>query len=108
MNRETRKLVRRMKSHRLVRATIPTIAATIRPARISGSEKARTRIQMAPIMTIVRHASPNSNLRLKSMLLHSPIKRAPAQAELGRGQRHVEMVHPQRPLDHLLFELVKV
>ena len=58
--------------------------------------------------TIVRQASPNSNLRLKSMLLHAPVERAAAEPELGGGKRNVEMVHPQRALDHLLFELVEV
>ena len=56
----------------------------------------------------MRHASPNSNLRLKSMLLHAPVKRAAAEPELGGGERDVEMVHPKRALDHLLFELVEV
>ena len=56
----------------------------------------------------MRQASPNSNLRLKSMLLHAPVERAAAEPELGGRERDVEMMHPQRALDHLLFELVEV
>src|SRR5438270_3674463 len=108
MNRETRKFVRRMKFHRLASAKTPSSAATIRPARTPGVVAALAISRIDPIRRIVRQASPNSNFRLKSMLLHAPIKRAARQAELGGGKRHVEMVHPQRPLDHLLLELVEV
>ena len=42
------------------------------------------------------------------MLFHAPVKRAAAEAELGRRKRNIEMVHPERALDHLLLELVEV
>src|SRR3954469_13923775 len=108
MKRETRKFVRRMKFHRLAIAKIPTSAATIRPARTPGVVAALAISRIDPMRRIVRQASPNSNLRLKSMLLHAPVKRAARQAELGSGKRHVEMVHSKRALDHLLLELVEV
>src|SRR3954451_24462560 len=108
MNRDTRKLVRRMKSHRLAMAAIATRSATIRPARTPGVDSAKPTSAMAPTRRTVRHARPNSNLRLKSMLLHAPVERAPAEAEFGGGKRHVEMVHSKRPLDHLPLELVEV
>src|SRR4051812_10360405 len=108
MNRATRKFVRRMNSHRLATATIATTMATMSPALTPGVETALATSRMAAMSTIVRHASPNSNLRLKSMLLHSPVQRAAAQPELGRRERDVEMVHPQGALDHLLLELVEV
>src|SRR4051812_927931 len=97
-----------MKFHRLASAITPTTVATTSPARTPGVAAALATSRMAPIRTIVRQASPNSNFRLKSMLLHAPIKRAPAQPQLGGGERDVEMVHPQRPFDHLLLELVEV
>src|SRR5206468_3142170 len=108
MNRDTRKFVRRMKFHRLASAKIPTSAATIRPARTPGVIAAFAISRIDPMRRTVRQASPNSNFRLKSMLLHAPIKRAARQAELGGGKRHVEMVHPQRPFDHLFLQLVEV
>src|SRR5690349_6489185 len=97
-----------MKFHRLASAMMPTIEATTRPARTPGVVAALAISRIDPMRRIVRQASPNSNLRLKSMPLHAPVKRAARQAELGGGQRHVEMVHPQRPFDHLLLELVEV
>src|SRR3954447_15094209 len=108
MKRETRKFVRRMKFHRLAIAKIPTSAATIRPARTPGVVAALATSRIAPMRRIVRQASPNSNLRLKSMLLHAAIERAPAEAQLGRGERNVEMMHPKRALYHLLLELVEI
>jgi hypothetical protein len=42
------------------------------------------------------------------MLLHAPVKRSAAEAEFAGRQGYVEVVHAQRALDHLLFELVKV
>ena len=42
------------------------------------------------------------------MLFHAPVERAAAEAELGGGKRDIEVVHPQGPLDHLLFGLVEV
>src|SRR5689334_17272578 len=108
MNRETRKLVRRMKFHRLASAATPMSAATISPARIPGVIAALATSRTAPTSRIVRHASPNSNLRLKSMLLHSAVERAARKAELRCSQRNIEMVHSKRALDHLLFELVEV
>src|SRR5881227_4026764 len=108
MNRDTRKFVRRMKFHRLASAKIPSSAATIRPARTPGVVAALAISRIDPMRRIVRQASPNSNFRLKSMLLHAPVKRAARQAELGGGKRHVEMVHPERQFDHLLLELVEV
>src|SRR5690348_4598332 len=108
MKRDTRKFVRRMKSQRLAKEAIATSAATTRPARTPGVSSALMTSRTAPTKTIVRHASPNSNLRLKSMLLHAPVERSAAETELGGRGRNVEMVHPERPLDHLPFELVEV
>src|SRR5690349_2808132 len=108
MKRDTRKFVRRMKLHRLASAATPISAATMSPARIPGVVAAFATSRIAPTSRIVRYASPNSNLRLKSMLLHSPVERSAREAQLRRRQRHVEMVHAKRALDHLLFELVKV
>src|SRR2546423_8517108 len=108
MKRETRKLVRRMKFHRLAIAPIPISAATTNPARTPGVAAALATRRTAATRTMVRQASPNSNLRLKSMLLHAPVERAAAEAELAGGKRDVEVVHSKRPLDHLLFELVEV
>src|SRR3954447_6892742 len=108
MKRDTKKLVRRMKFHRLVSAKIPTSAATIRPARTPGVIAALAISRIDPMRRIVRQASPNSNFRLKSMLLHAPVQRATRQSKLGSGKRDVEMVNPERPLDHLLLELVEV
>src|SRR5690349_22378677 len=98
MNRATRKFVRRMKFQRLAIAATPMSAATTSPARIPGVVAAFAISRIEPISSSVRHASPNSNFRLKSMLLHAPVERAARQAQLGGGQRDVEMVHPQRPL----------
>src|SRR6185369_14036618 len=56
----------------------------------------------------VLHASPNSNLRLKSIFLHPAIERPAAEAELARGKRDVEMVHPERALDHLPLQLIEI
>src|SRR6478672_756841 len=108
MKRETRKLVRRMKFHRLPSAMIPTIAATTKPARTPGVAAALAMSRIAPMRRIVRQASPNSNLRLKSMFLHAAVESAAREAELGSSKRHVEMVHPQRALDHLSFKLIEV
>src|SRR6476619_6211094 len=106
MKRDTRKFVRRMKFHKLASATAPTRIATTSPARTPGVASASPTSAMAPTRTTVRQARPNSNLRLKSMLLHAPIERTAGKPELGRGERHVEMMHPQRALDHLSLELV--
>src|SRR5579859_2911748 len=108
MNLETRKLVRRMNSQRLASAARATRAATTSPARTSGVSIALITRRMAATKTIVRHASPNSNLRLNSMLLHAPVERPPAETELGSGQGNVEMVHSKCALDHLVLELVEV
>src|SRR5690348_2956922 len=108
MNRETRKFVRRMKFHRLASAPKPMRTRTARPARTPGVCAALMMSRTMATKRIVRQASPNSNLRLKSMLLHAPVERAAAEAELGSGERDVEMVHSKRALDHLLFELVEV
>src|SRR3954451_4016548 len=108
MKRETRKLVRRMKFHRLASAAKPMRTATIMPARTPGVSNAFMTSRTEPTKTIVRHASPNSNLRIKSMLLHAPVERPAAQPEVGSGERDVEMVHSKRALDHLLFQLVEV
>src|SRR5690348_1036991 len=108
MNRETRKFVRRMNSHRLASATAATRIATISPARTPGVCSALMTSRMAATKRTVRHASPNSNLRLKSMFLHAPVERSAAEPKLRCGKRNVEMVHAQRALDHLLFELVEV
>jgi len=86
MNRDTWKLVRRMKFHSEASATAATSAATIRPARRPGASTAWMNSQTQATRTAVRHASPNSNLRLKSIFLHSPVERTAAEAELGRGQ----------------------
>src|SRR5689334_18703109 len=101
MKRETRKLVRRMKFQRLAKAATPISAATTRPARTPGVVAAFAIKRIAPMISSVRQASPNSNLRLKSMFLHATIERAAAQAELRGCQRNVEMMHSQRALDHL-------
>src|SRR5687768_7359868 len=108
MKRATWKLVLRMNCHRLASAAKAMNAATRMAARRSGVATALVSSQMAAISTKVRHASPNSKRRLKPMLFHAPVKRAAAKPELRRRQRDVEVVHPQRALDHLLFELVKV
>src|SRR6185369_4785666 len=108
MNRDTWKLVRRMKFHSEARATTAISAAMIRPARRSGALSAWMSSQTHATSTAVRHASPNSNLRLKSIFLHPAIERAAAQAQLAGRERNVEMVHAQRPLDHLPLELVEV
>ena len=108
MKRETRKFVRRMKFHRLASAAIPISTATIRPARTPGVAAALAISRIAPTRRNVRQASPTSNLRLKSKLLHAAVERSAGEAQLRGGERYVEMVHPQRPLDHLLFELVEV
>src|SRR5689334_9612073 len=108
MNRETRKFVRRMKLQRLASAMAATSTATTSPARTPGVDNASPISAIAPTRNKVRQASPNSNLRLKSMLLHAPVERTAAQPQLGRGQRHVEMVHAKRALDHLPLELVQV
>src|SRR5215213_225908 len=108
MNLETRKLVRRMKFHRLASAANPASDATTIPARTPGVAAALAISKIDAMRRIVRQASPNSNLRLKSMLFHAPVERTARQAQLGCGHRDVEMVHAQRPLDHLLFKLVEV
>src|SRR5947207_2461080 len=102
------KLVRRMNSHRLASAARAISSATIRAARRSAVSSDRISSQAAPSRASVRHASPNSNLRLKSMLFHAPVQRAAREPELAGGERDVEMMHSQCPLDHLLFELVEV
>src|SRR4029079_5128429 len=102
------KLVRRMKLHRLASAIRAMMKATIRAARSPGVSIARTNSHKAAAKVMVRHASPNSNRRLKPMLFHAPVERAAAEAELPGGERDVEMVHPQRPLEHLMCELVEV
>src|SRR5690349_9014022 len=108
MNRATRKFVRRMKFQRLAIAATPMSAATTTPARIPGVVAALAINRIEPISSSVRHASPNSNFRLKSMLLHAPVERAAREAQAGGGQRHIEMMHSKRALDHLLFQLIEV
>src|SRR3954464_14761068 len=108
MNRETRKFVRRMKFQRLASATTPISPATTRPARPPGVIAALAISRIAAMRSSVRQASPNSNLRLKSMLLHAPVERSARQPQFGGRERHVEMVHSERPLNHLLLELVEV
>src|SRR5690349_13874272 len=97
-----------MKFHSEARAEKATRAATIRPARRSGASSVWMNSQTHATSSAVRHASPNSNLRLKSIFLHPAVERAAAEAELAGGQRDVEMVHAQRALDHLPLELVEV
>src|SRR4051812_49815488 len=97
-----------MKSHRLARAASAIRVATISPARTPGVEIALASSRIAPTNRIVRQASPNSNLRLNSMLFHAAVKRAAAQTQLGSRERHIEMMHSERPLDHLLLMLVEV
>ena len=58
-----------MNSHRLAKAAIPISAATMSPARTPGVVAAFTTSRIAPIRRSVRQARPNSNLRLKSMIL---------------------------------------
>src|SRR3982751_3605708 len=82
--------------------------ATTRPARRSGVSRAIRNSHSAAPSASVLHASPNSNRCLKPMLFHAPVERAAAQPKLIGGQRNVEMMHPQRALDHLLLELVEV
>src|SRR5262249_14698791 len=93
---------------RLAMAATAMSAATIRPARRSGVSSASAKSQMHRMRTTVRQARPNSNLRLKSMLFHAPVQRSAAEPKFACRQRDVEVVHPQRPFDHLLFELVEV
>src|SRR5690348_16267115 len=100
MKRDTRKFVRRMKFHRLASAATPISAATTSPARTPGVVAALATSRIAPMRRIVRQARPNSNLRLKSMLLHATVERSAAEAELGSGERHVEVMHAQSALDH--------
>src|SRR3982750_1389154 len=97
-----------MKFHKLARAVSAISSATISPARTPGVATAFATSMIAPTRTIVRHASPNSNLRLKSMLFHASVQRAAAQPQLPRCQRDVEMVQSKRALDHLPFELIEV
>src|SRR6476469_7803511 len=97
-----------MNSHRLASAATAPKVATTRPARMPGVWAAAITRRMAPTKRIVRHASPKSNLLLKSMLLHAAIERATAKPEFARRERDVEMMHPQRALDHLLLKLVEV
>src|SRR6476646_3352550 len=108
MKREPRKFVRRMKFHRLASVATPISAATIRPARTPGVVAALAISRIEPISSSVRQASPNSNLRLKSMFLHAAVERTAREAQLGRGERHFEVMHPERSLDHVLFELFEV
>src|SRR3982750_4265584 len=102
------KLVRRMKFQRLATATAAMRKATIRPARRPGVLTEIANSHSAAARTIVRHARPNSNRRLKAMLFHAPVERSAAEAELGRGKRDVEVMHSERPLDHLLLKLVEI
>src|SRR4051812_14222436 len=102
------KLVRRIKLHRLPSAIAAMINATIRAARRPGVSIASTNSPSAATSARVRHARPNSNRRLKAMLFHAPVERAADEAELARRERDVEMMHPQRALDHLFFELVEI
>src|SRR5579864_4439090 len=97
-----------MNSQRLASAARATRAATMSPARTSGVSIALITSRMAATKTTVRQASPNSNLRLKSMLLHAAVERPAAEPELRGGQRDVEMVHSKRALDHLFLELVEI
>src|SRR5688500_9038497 len=106
MKRATWKLVLRMNCHMLASAAKAMKAATSRAALRSGVASAQASSQMAPINSSVRHASPNSKRRrkpvLETMFFHAAIEGAAAETELGSGQRDVEVMHPERPLDHLL------
>src|SRR5690348_451034 len=97
-----------MNSHNDQSANAAIRAATILAARRSGASSASINSHTQATRSAVRQASPNSNLRLKSIFLHSAVQRAAAQPELRGGERDVEMVHPQRALDHLPFELIEV
>src|SRR5262245_44456251 len=97
-----------MNCHRLARAAKAISAATSLAALRSGVEMASTNSQIARIRSSVRHASPNSNLRLKPMFFHAPVKRSAAQSQFPGRKRDVEMMHPERPLDHLPLQLVEV
>src|SRR3954469_3020285 len=108
MNRETRKLVLRMNSHRLARDPRAISAATITPARTPGVAAAWATSRIAATNRTVRHASPTSNLRLNSMLFHAAVKRSAAEPKLGGRERHIEVVHAKCPFDHLLFVLIKI
>src|SRR5688500_12777996 len=108
MNRATWKLVLRMNCHKLASAAKATNAATSLAALRSGVDSALANSQMVATSSSVRHASPNSNLRLKPMLFHAAIEGAAAQPELRSGEGNVEMVHSERPFDHLPFELVEI
>src|SRR6185312_7423013 len=108
MNRETIRFVRRTKFQRLTTAARPIRTNRTIPARTPGVSPALMASRTTPAKRIARQASPNSNLRLKSILLHTSIKRASAEAELRGGERNVEMMHAQRALDHLSFEFVEV
>src|SRR5918993_3412901 len=100
MKRATWKLVRRMNSHRLASAATAISTVTNRAALRSGVLKASASRAMAAARTNVRQARPNSNRRrnpsfsLKAMLFHAPVEGAAAEAQLGCGERDVEMVHP--------------
>src|SRR5215217_3018985 len=83
-------------------------AAMTRPARMSGNCNDFVNSQTAAMRKSVRQASPNSNLRLKSMLFHAAIERSPAEAEFPGGKGDVEVVGPERALDHLLLGLFQV
>src|SRR6478735_10627582 len=114
MNRDTWKLVRRMKAQRLASAAKAINSATIRAARKSAIRIASMNNQIAASRTAVRQARPNSKRRrkagfcLKAMLFHAPVKGAAAEAQFRRRQRDVEVVHPERALDHLFLELVEI
>src|SRR6185369_5724327 len=97
-----------MKSHSEASAPNATSAAMIRPARRPGASSARMKSQTQPTKSAVLHASPNSNLRLKPIFLHSAVERAAAETQFGSRQRDVEVMHPQCPLDHLPLELVEI
>src|SRR6185503_12102509 len=103
-----RKLVRRMKFHRLASVANAMSKATISPARTPGVVAASATSRTAATKAAARQASPNSNLLLKSMLLHAPVERAAAKPKLGGGKRNVEMMHAQRAFDHLLLELIEI
>src|SRR5574339_454989 len=97
-----------MNCQRLASAAKAIKAATSLPARRSGIDSECMNSQMANIRTSVRHASPNSNLRLKPMFFHASVKRSAAEPKLGGRKRDVEVMHAERALDHLPLELVEV
>src|SRR5918995_6258326 len=111
MKRETWKLVLRINCHRLASAAKAMNAAISLAALRSGVVAASISSPSEPIRSSVRHASPNSKRwrrPLEPMFFHAPVKGAAAEPQLRRGKGDVEMVHSERPLNHLPFQLVEV